>query len=147
LFYSTGKTLYEIFRRAGTKTLGLDSFKAIINPIADYTLSASDLESVFTHVSRYRIEITFTEFEEAFRYQIPIKGNIQAETIIIQKIREWMFSRQYPTEGAFQRLIRAADRLAESTLARVDFHKACIINQIKLNAPEMDFLFDMLTNN
>jgi hypothetical protein len=39
------------------------------------------------------VDITFTEFEEAFRYQVPVKGSIQAETIIIQKVREWMFSR------------------------------------------------------
>jgi hypothetical protein len=42
-------------------------------------------------------------------------------------------------------LIRAADRLAENSLTRIDFHKGCIINQVKLTAPEIDFLFDMLT--
>ena len=56
-----------------------------------------------------------------------------------------MFSRQYPTEGAYQRLIRSCDRLAEKTMSRVEFHKAVVINKIGLTAPEIDFLFDLLT--
>jgi hypothetical protein len=30
-------------------------------------------------------------------------------------------------------------------MRRVDFHKAIILNRIGLNAPEIDFLFDILT--
>ena len=73
-----------------------------------------------------------------------MRGSLQSETFVIQKIRDWMFSRQYPTEGAFQRLIRAADRLEQKSLSRVDFHKSLIINKASLNAPEMDYLFDLL---
>jgi len=30
-------------------------------------------------------------------------------------------------------------------MTRVDFHKAIIINQVPLSAPEIDFLFDLLS--
>ena len=46
--------------------------------------------------------------------------------------------------GAFERLIRSCDRLAEKSMGRIDFHKACVINKIGLTAPEIDYVFDLL---
>ena len=58
-----------------------------------------------------------------------------------------MFQRQYASQGAFERLMRSVDRLAQKTFRRVDFHKAMITNQVCLTAPEIDFLFDLLGQN
>jgi hypothetical protein len=58
-----------------------------------------------------------------------------------------MFNRQYPSNGAFERLVRSVDRLEENNLRRVDLHKGMINSQVGLTAPEIDFLFDLLAGH
>ena len=101
LFYSTGKSLYEIFKSSGVRSLSLQSFMDLVNPISEYTLTPEDLESTFKYITRGKPDMTYQEYESSFRYNIPVRGSLQSETFIIQKVRDWMFSRQYPTEGAF----------------------------------------------
>ena len=76
LFYSTGKTLYDIFKASGSSKLNVESFNALINPISDYTLTAEDLESVFIMITRGRKEMNYQEFETGFRYNIPVRGSL-----------------------------------------------------------------------
>lgn len=56
-----------------------------------------------------------------------------------------MSSRHYSSEEAFERLLRSVDRLSQRSLRRYELHKAAVSNGIKLTAPEIDFLFDVLT--
>ena len=35
--------------------------------------------------------ITFEEFDNAFKIDVPMQGNQQSETKVIAKVREWMF--------------------------------------------------------
>lgn len=83
MFYSTGKTLYEIFKATGVRTLSLDSFKDLVNPIAEYTLTPDDLESAYNLITRGKKEMTFQEFESGFRYNIPVRGSLYSETLVI----------------------------------------------------------------
>ena len=63
LFYSTGRTLFSIFREPGSRTLDFETFRALVNPISDYTLSSDDLKSVFKHICPWKNDMNFTEFE------------------------------------------------------------------------------------
>jgi hypothetical protein len=94
-----------------------------------------------------RDKLSYKEFEEALSHLIPRAGSQQFETLVIKKIRDWMFSKQYNTKSAFERLTRSVDRLKQNSMKRVDFHQAIIINRILLSAPEIDFLFDFLVGS
>lgn len=85
--------------------------------------------------------ITYKDFEEVFSHQIPKVGSLRSETLVIKKVREWMFTKQLPTKAAFERLCRSVERATTQSLRRVDLHKACIVNRVGLTAPEIDFLF------
>jgi hypothetical protein len=93
LFYSTGKTLFELFKQTGSRSMTFDSFKALIDPISDHTLTSADLESAFNFICRFKKEMSFQEFSEGFQTNIPLAGSLQSETLVIQKVRDWMFSR------------------------------------------------------
>ena len=75
---------------------------------------------------------------------MPNPGSHAMEVQVIKKVREWMFNKQYPSSGAFERLIRSADRFLEKSLGRTDFHKALISERLNLSAAEIDFLFDLM---
>lgn len=102
---------------------------------------------MFGLVSRGKDQLSFKDFEENFQHNIPSTHNLQSETLIIKKIREWMFQKQYSTKTAFDRLVRCVDRFGINTLRRVDLHKAFIVNRVGLTAPEIDFLCDLLLDN
>ena len=79
-----------------------------------------------------------------FSIPVPKVGLLSNETNVIKKLREWMFIRQFPTNSAFDRLLRSADRFNEKTLKRADLHKAILLSNVGLTAPETDCLFDLL---
>lgn len=89
--------------------------------------------------------LTFKDFEAFFSHQVPSYG-MQGETQLIMKVREWMFQRQYSTQTAFERLVRSVDRFQQYSFRRVDFHKAFVVNRVGLTAPEIDTLYDILSN-
>ena len=53
----------------------------------------------------------FKEFSAEFGIHVPLSGSLDSETVVIRKVREWMFVKQYSTSCAFERLLRTADRL------------------------------------
>lgn len=91
--------------------------------------------------------IGFKEFSAEFSIHIPLSGSLDSETVVIRKVREWMFIKQYSTSCAFERLLRTADRLVQKTMRRPDLHVACVMNGVSLSAPEIDFLFDVLSQS
>lgn len=147
-FYSTGKTNYAIFRE-GTpgQKMSQEAFIQLIKNYTNHQIQEEDIKQVFMKITNSitKSSITFQEFDDAFKIEIPVPGIQQNETKVIAKVREWMFVRQYATQNAWQRLVRAADRLFEGSLRRVDLHKGIIANQVKLTAPEIDFLYDILS--
>lgn len=56
-----------------------------------------------------------------------------------------MVARGYSTETSFERLLITVGRFQQRSLRRYDLHKALVGNEIKLTAPEIDYLFDLLT--
>lgn len=112
-------------------------------------MSDQDIEALFERVAigKTKDRLTYKDFEDNFSHSIPTTGNIQSETLIIQKVREWMFQRQYNTKIAFDRLCRCVDRFQHQSLRRVDFHKSFIFNKVGLSAPEIDLLYDILMEN
>ena len=91
--------------------------------------------------------MSYQTFEKAFKLEVPNPGSYTMEVQVIKKVREWMFNKQYPSNGAFERLIRSADRFHEKTLRRVDFHTALVSERLNLSAPEIDFLFDLMAGS
>ena len=89
-------------------------------------------------------ELNYKDFSAAFKIEVPVNGSHISETKIIQKVREWMFVRQYSTNCAFERLVRCSNRLRERTLRRPDFQLAAVDSGMGLTQPEIDFLFDLL---
>lgn len=78
---------------------------------------------------------------------MPKYGSQQSEIKVIQKVREWMFVKQFSTICAFERLIRSVGRLREKSLRRYDLHMSLIDNNVELTMPQIDFFFEVLTND
>lgn len=89
--------------------------------------------------------MNFQEFSREFSIEVPLSGSLYSETKVIQKVREWMFIKQYSTACAFERLLRSCDRLKFKTIRRPDLHLAMVKNNVGLTAPEIDFFFDCIT--
>ena len=145
LFYSTGRTLYQLFKiNNGGNFLDFEQFKGIVDMFSNSGLDPEDIRDVFDKLSSglMKDRLSFKDFEDGFKMEIPKPGSTSSEIKVLKKVREWMFQRQMPTSSAFERLVRSSDRLHQKTLRRVDFHKAFIINQAGLTAPEIDFLFN-----
>lgn len=58
-----------------------------------------------------------------------------------------MFVKQFSTICAFERLVRSAGRLREKSLRRHDLHMSLVDNNVDLTAPQIDFFFEVLTND
>lgn len=133
--------------------MGLSEFEALIKRYLFDMVSTSEIEQAYEKILAVNGKkgtnqhLTFKEFDEVFSHIIPRVGSKQFETMTIKKVREWMFSKQYCTKTAFERLCRSTDRFTQMSLTRYDFHRAVVINRIPLSTPEIDFLFDMLTGN
>jgi len=76
--------------------------------------------------------VLFQTFEEAFRSEAPTAEEF--ESIVIRKVREWMFQNKLSSEIAFDALCRSAGRFVEKTLTRPMFHKAIVSNDVGLSA-------------
>ena len=86
LFYSTGKSLYQIFKEISTgDTLKIDSFVVLINKYSHNTMQESDIRAAFNSVSKSanKQQLSFQEFEGGFKIVVPLRGSIQNETVII----------------------------------------------------------------
>ena len=95
LFYSTGRTPYQIFRAACSgDRMDVETFIKIVSAYSGGVLAEADIKSAFHSVckSGNRDSVSFREFEEGFRLPIPTP-TLQSETRVIRKVREWMFSR------------------------------------------------------
>ena len=131
LFYSTGRTLYQLFKiNNGGNSLDFDQFRGIVDMFSNSALDPEDIQAVFDKLSSGMMKdrLTYKDFEDGFKMDVPKPGSTTSEIKILKKVREWMFQRQMPTSSAFERLVRSSDRLHQKTMRRVDFHKAFIIN-------------------
>jgi hypothetical protein len=52
-----------------------------------------DIKLAFESVckSPYKDKMSYIDFEAGFKIFVPLRGSLQNETVIIQKVREWMF--------------------------------------------------------
>jgi hypothetical protein len=114
-------------------------------------VTPSEIQQVFEKIlalngkRSVKENLTYKEFEDAFNHIVPRIGSHSFETLVIKKVREWMFNKQYNTKTSYERLVRSSDRLDKLSMRRYDFHRAIIINRIQMSYPEIDFLFDTLT--
>jgi hypothetical protein len=145
LFYTTGKSLYDVYRK-GTpgSTMDEPAFCAMIKTLTSNLVSETDAKLAFGQFATDG-KLTFQQFEEGFKIMVPTIGSQTDETTVIKKVREWMFVRSYPAQIAFERLLRSSDRFEQKTLRRQELHKAMLSNSAQLTAPEMDFLFKLLS--
>ena len=67
------------------------------------------------------------------------------ETKVISQVREWMFRNSLSSELAFDALCRSVGKFHEKKLARSQFHRACTMNEMGLNAARIDCLFAALS--
>ena len=125
-------------------SLDMEGFQTIVDQVSGGGISEHEVKLVFKTLPRNRNEkITFQTFEEAFRSEEPTSGEF--ETIVIRKVREWMFQNKLSSELAFDALCRAAGRFVDKSLTRPQFHKAVVSNDIGLSAVQIDALFAALT--
>lgn len=101
---------------------------------------------VFKSLAKNRNDrVLFQTFEEAFRSEAPTSEEF--ESVVIRKVREWMFNSKLSSEIAFDALCRSAGRFIEKTLTRPQFHKAIVSNEVGLSAVQIDSLFSNLTTD
>jgi Ca2+-binding EF-hand superfamily protein len=145
LLYSTRKNLYELFRTgdASRKTLDLSAFKGIIDFASKGNVAAGDAETAFSHLVHGTGEMTFEVFERAFRSEVPT--GVEFETVVIRRVREWMFRNRLSSEMAFESLCRASGRFSERTMPRASFHEGFQHYEISLSAAQIDALFSSLS--
>lgn len=145
IFYTSKQNLYEIFKIGMTgQSLDAEGFTEIVNQISRNGLGQEEITLVFKSLIKNRNEkVTFQTFEEAFRSEEPTSGEF--DTVIIRKVREWMFQNKLSSEIAFDSLCRSAGRYVEKTLNRPQFHKAMVANEVGLSAVQIDALYVALT--
>ena len=145
VIYTSKQNMYELYRTHMTgKTLDCEGFQRLVADVSGNSLDADEVMLVFKSLNRNRDDkITFQTFEEAFRSEEPT--SVEFETIVIRKVREWMFQNKLSSELAFDSLCRGAGRFVEKTLSRPQFHKAIMANDVGLSAIQIDSLFAALT--
>ena len=144
IFYTSKQNLYEIFKIGAGNTLDIEGFTRIIQALAGDSLAEDEITLVFKSLARNRDDkVTFQTFEEAFRSEEPTSAEF--ETVVIRKIREWMFQNKLSSELAFESLCRSAGRFHVKSLTRPQFHKAVVANEVGLSAVQIDALFAALT--
>ena len=128
IFYTSKQNIYEIYRFGMTgQSLDLEGFTRIVDQFSGKSLSEDEINLVFKSLQRNRSErVTFQTFEEAFRSEEPTSAEF--ETVVIRRVREWMFQNKLSSEIAFDSLCRAAGRFIDKTLTRAQFHKAMVAN-------------------
>ena len=118
LFYATKENLYELFK-VGMTGNGLDyeGFYRVVQSAAGGSVSAEEIDSAFKLLQKDRNgKVSFRHFEETFRSEQPTTQEF--ETVIIRKVREWMFQSKLSSEMAYDSLCRAAGRFIDKTLSR-----------------------------
>ena len=87
LFYGTGQSMYQIFRRVSSSNLiTQEQFVQLINSLSNNQLPEADLISVFSQISRddEKSTMTFQQFEVAFSQKVFKAGQLQHETEVIK---------------------------------------------------------------
>ena len=126
------------------KALDEEGFTTIVNEISRSGLSEEEITLVFKSLPKNRNDkVSFQTFEEVFRSEEPTSAEF--ETVVIRKVREWMFQNKLSSEIAFDALCRSAGRFTEKSLSRPLFHKAMVANEVGLSAVQIDSLFVALT--
>lgn len=105
--------------------LDLEGFSTIVAEVGRDCISEDELTLVFKSLVKNRNDkVTFQTFEEAFRSEEPT--STEFETVVIRKVREWMFRNKLSAEIAFDGLCRTAGRYVEKSLTRPQFHKSMV---------------------
>ena len=72
------------------KALDEEGFTTIVNEISRSGLSEEEITLVFKSLPKNRNDkVSFQTFEEVFRSEEPTSAEF--ETVVIRKVREWMF--------------------------------------------------------
>lgn len=110
--------MYEIFKLGMTgNSLDAEGFSDILAEVGRDCISGEEINLVFKSLPKNRSDkVTFQTFEEVFRSEEPTSSEFQ--TIVIRKVREWMFKNKLSSEIAFDSLCRSAGRFVEKSLTR-----------------------------
>ena len=145
IFYSSKQNLYEIFKlgMAGSQ-MDAEGFQRIMGAYGGGQLDESEVDFVFQGLRQNRNgRVTFQSFEETFRSEMPTAAEM--ESVVVRKVREWMFMNRLSSEMAWDTICRAAGRFVDRTLTRPQFHQGMLHNAVGLSAVQIDALFSMLT--
>ena len=121
LFYASRKPLYEIYREVVTKDrMDSELFFILVSRYSNNVINKADAEQAFLQVCKSVAKatqpdkdyLTWQEFEKNFKMLIPDPEKFQNETRVIQQVKDWMNSRHYSSEGAFEKLLRSVDRIS-----------------------------------
>jgi len=134
IFYTSRQNLYEIFKIGMTgNSMDSEGFWTIVSEVGRDCISQDEITLVFKSLVKNRNDkVTFQTFEEAFRSEEPT--STEFETVVVRKVREWMFKNKLSSEIAFDSLCRSAGRFVEKSLTRPQFHKAIVANEVGLSA-------------
>lgn len=126
------------------KALDSEGFMRLVSEVSNNSLGEEEITLVFKSLIRNRDDkVTFQTFDEAFRSEEPT--STEFETVVIRKVREWMFKNKLSSELAFDSLCRGAGRFVEKSLTRPQFHKAIMANNVGISAIQIDSLYAALT--
>ncbi len=144
VIYTSKENLYDLFKIGMTgNALDLEGLLRIVSEL-NCGLPEDEVTLVFKSIPKNKNDkISFQFFEEAFRSEEP--SSEEFETVVIRKVREWMFKNKLSSEIAFDALCRSAGRFVDKTLSRAQFHKAMVSNDVGLSAVQIDCLFASLT--
>lgn len=142
VFYTSGKTLYDLFKIGMSgKTIDKEGFTKICEEVGAGLIPASDLFEAFNLVAKNG-RITFTDFEKAFKSEIPT--GLDFDTKVIRQVREWMFQNGLGSEAAFDMLCRSIGLYTQKRMDRACFHRAFTVCEVGLSAAKIDSLFSAL---
>ena len=82
LFYSTQKSLYQIYSDAHVgQSIDAEGLKYILQQYSDGQVNDSDIKIIFNHIAKGKKEITYQEFEKAFKWDLPAGGQWETKVI------------------------------------------------------------------
>ncbi len=109
VIYTSKENLYDLFKIGMTgNALDLEGLLRIVSEL-NCGLPEDEVTLVFKSIPKNKNDkISFQCFEEAFRSEEP--SSEEFETVVIRKVREWMFKNKLSSEIAFDALCRSAGR-------------------------------------
>ena len=117
--YSTRKNLYELWKIGGQgKTLDFNGFRRIVHEVTSANAyNAAELEAAFVSLA-YGVggAMSFEVFEKAFKSEVPT--GVEFETVVIRKVRDWMYRNRLSSEACFDGFCRSAGNFIEKSLTR-----------------------------